>query len=82
MSNKFQRSLRVVAEREINSMNAKLTQARTEITREIERRKAASTISRYWRFRFKRDTIWMLVKAVADTGFTLEKSAKMRCCEY
>jgi hypothetical protein len=24
----------------------------------------------------------MLVKAVADTGFTLEKSAKMRCCEY
>lgn len=39
---------------------------------------AVETISKYWRYRFRRNSLWILVKASMDAGFTMENMDKLR----
>ena len=67
----------------LQKLDEYLLETREKITKVLERHrveiKAAAIISRYWRFRFKHNTLWIIVKAVVDTGFfTMEQNAKLR----
>ena len=39
---------------------------------------AVETISKYWQYRFRRNSLWILVKASMDAGFTMENMDKLR----